>query len=85
MNVLRALITAIKMQLVTTLKEVSPALVTLDTQAMDLFAWVSVFGIQIHCIIISCVPPYLVPVKISVLLLPTLVNISFTLLFNTCI
>ena len=44
MNVLKALITAIKMQLVTTLEEVSPALVTLDTQAMDLFAWVSVFG-----------------------------------------
>ena len=41
------------MQLVTTLKEVSPALVTLDTQAMDLFAWVSEFGIQI---IISLVP-----------------------------
>ena len=55
MNVLKALITAIKMQLVTTLKEVSPALVTMDTQAMGHFAWVSVFGIQIHCIIISCV------------------------------
>ena len=52
MNVLKALITAIKMQLVTTLKEVSPALVTLDTQAMDLFAWVSVSCIQIHCIIL---------------------------------
>ena len=71
MNVMKALITAIKMQLVTTLKEVSTALVTLDTQAMGPFAWVSVFGIQIHCIIISCVPPYLVPVNISVLLLPT--------------
>ena len=57
MNVLKALITAIKMQLVTTLKEVSTALVTLDTQAMGLFAWVSVFSIQIHCIIISWVPP----------------------------
>ena len=55
MNVMKALITAIKMQLVTTLKEVSTALVTLDTQAMGPFAWVSVFGIQIHCIIISCV------------------------------
>ena len=71
MNVLKALITAIKMQLVTTLKKVSPALVTLGTQAMGLFAWVSVFSIQMHCIIISCVPPYLVPVTISVLLLPT--------------
>ena len=53
MNVLKVLITAIKTQLVPTLKEVSPALVTMDTQAMDLFAWVSVFGIKIHCIIIS--------------------------------
>ena len=44
MNVSKALITAIKMQLVTTLKEVSTALVTLDTQAMGPFAWVSVFG-----------------------------------------
>ena len=44
MNVLKALITAIKMQLVTTLKEVSTALVTVDTQAMGHFAWVSVFG-----------------------------------------
>ena len=45
MNVLKALITAIKMQLVSTLKEVSSALVTLDTQAMGLFALVSVIGI----------------------------------------
>ena len=45
MNVMKALITAIKMQLVTTLKEVSPALVTLDSQAMGLSAWVSVFSI----------------------------------------
>ena len=67
MNVLKVLITAIKMQLVTTLKEVSPALVTLDTQAMGLFAWVSVFGIQIHCMMISCIPPYKVAVKISFL------------------
>ena len=42
---MKALITAIKMQLVTTLKEVSPALVTLDTQAMGLFAMVSVIGV----------------------------------------
>ena len=47
MNVLKTLITANKMQLVTTLKEVSPALVTLDTQAMGPFAWVSVFGITL--------------------------------------
>ena len=65
MNVMKALITAIKMQLVTTLKEVSSALVTLDTQAMGLFAWVSVTDIQIHCITISCVQHSLVLVKIS--------------------
>ena len=53
MNVLKALITAIKMQLVTTLKEVSPALVTMDTQAMGPFAWVSIVGNEI---IISWVP-----------------------------
>ena len=55
MNVLKALIAAIKMQLVTTLKEVSPALVTLDTQAMGLFAWVSVFG---NDIIITSMAPH---------------------------
>ena len=41
MNVLKALISAMIMQLVTTLKGVTPALATLDTQAMDLFALVS--------------------------------------------
>ena len=41
MNVSKALITAIKMQLVTTLKEVSCALVTLGTLAMDLHAQVN--------------------------------------------
>ena len=35
MNVSKALMTAILRQLVTTLKEVSPVLVTLDSQAMD--------------------------------------------------
>ena len=41
MNVLKALMTAILRQLVTTLKEVLPALVTLDTLAMDLLAQVN--------------------------------------------
>ena len=41
MNVSKALITAIKMQLAPTLKEVSCALVTLGTLAMDLLAWVN--------------------------------------------
>ena len=35
MNVLKALMTAILRQLVTTLKEVSPVLVAMDSQAMD--------------------------------------------------
>ena len=35
MNVSKALMSAILRQLVTTLKEVSPVLVTLDSQAMD--------------------------------------------------
>ena len=35
MNVLKTLISVMIMQLVTTLKEVTPALATLDTQAMD--------------------------------------------------
>ena len=41
MNVLKALISAMIMQLVTTLKGVTPALVTLDTQAMDFLVQVS--------------------------------------------
>ena len=41
MNVLKALMTAILRQLVTTLKEVLPALVTLDTLAMGLLAQVN--------------------------------------------
>ena len=41
MNVWKALITAIKMQLARTLKEVSHALVTLDSLAMDLLARVN--------------------------------------------
>ena len=41
MNVLKPLMTAILRQLVTTLKEVLPALVTLDTLAMDLLAQVN--------------------------------------------
>ena len=41
MNVWKALITAIAMQLARTLKEVSHALVTLDSLAMDLLARVN--------------------------------------------
>ena len=41
MNVWKALITAIAMQLAKTVKEVSHALVTLDSLAMDLLAWVN--------------------------------------------
>ena len=41
MNVSKALITVIKMQLASTLKEVSCALVTLDTLAVDLHARVN--------------------------------------------
>ena len=41
MNVLKALIAVMIMQHVTTLKEVTPALATLDTQAMDFLAHVS--------------------------------------------
>ena len=41
MNVLKALMTAILRQLVTTLKEVLPVLVTLDTLAMGLLAQVN--------------------------------------------
>ena len=43
MNVLKALITVMTMQLVTTLKGVTPALATLDTQEMDFLALVSSF------------------------------------------
>ena len=41
MNVLEALIDVILVQLATTLKEVTPALATLDTQAVDVLAQVS--------------------------------------------
>ena len=41
MNVLEVLIAAMAMQLATTLKEVTPALATLDTQAMGFLAQVS--------------------------------------------
>ena len=41
MNALEALIGVIIVQLATTLKEVTPALVTLDTKAMDILALVS--------------------------------------------
>ena len=43
MNVLTALTTVMKMQLVTTVQEITPALATLDTQAMDLYAPVSLY------------------------------------------
>ena len=46
MNVSKALITAIAMQVASTLKEDSPALVTLGTQAMGLHAQVCIFNIQ---------------------------------------
>ena len=42
MNVLKALIAVMIMQLATTLKGVTPALVTVDTQAMGFLAQVSV-------------------------------------------
>ena len=42
MNVLEALIGVIPMQHAATLKEVTPALATLDTQAMDFIAQVSI-------------------------------------------
>ena len=41
MNALKVLISAMIMQLVTTLKGVTPALATLDTGVMELFALVS--------------------------------------------
>ena len=43
MNVLKTLMTAILRQLVTTLKEVSPVLVTMDSQGMVPLAQVSAF------------------------------------------
>ena len=43
MNVFEALIAVIKMLLATTLKGVTPALATVDTQAVDLLALVSSF------------------------------------------
>ena len=43
MSVLEALIGVIRMQLATTLKGVTPALVTLDTLAMDFLALVSAY------------------------------------------
>ena len=46
MNVLETLICAISMQLVTILKEVTPALATVDTQAMGYFAQVSASTFQ---------------------------------------
>ena len=42
MSVLKALITVMMMQLATTMKGVTPALATLDTQAMAVLAHVSV-------------------------------------------
>ena len=42
MNALKALISVMTMQLATTLKEVTPAHATLDTQGMDLHALVSI-------------------------------------------
>ena len=50
MNVLKALIAVTTMQLATTLKGVTPALVTLDTQAMEFFAQV-LFSNHIKCTI----------------------------------
>ena len=41
MNVLEILIGVMLMQIATTLKEVTPALATVDTQAMDFLATVS--------------------------------------------
>ena len=43
MNVLEALIGVIRVLLATTLKGVTPALVTLDTLVMGLFAWVGAY------------------------------------------
>ena len=56
-NVLTALTTVMKMQLVTTVQEITPALATLDTQAMGLYAPVSLYIDtrvvlrQQHCVI----------------------------------
>ena len=46
MNVMETLICAIPMQLVTTLKGVTPALATVDTQEMNYFAQVSASTFQ---------------------------------------
>jgi len=55
MNVWQALITAIKMQLARTLKEVSDALVTLDSLAMDLLARVNAsINLFLHYINLLC-------------------------------
>ena len=54
MSVLEALIGVIPMQLVTILKGVTPALATLDTQAMDFLAWVSVAIFQPLLIPVEC-------------------------------
>ena len=53
MNVLVALIGVILMQVAVTLKGVTPALVTPDTQAMDFLAHVSsaIYYIQMHYIL----------------------------------
>ena len=51
MNVLEALIGVIAMQPVTTLVGVTPALATLDTQAMDFLAHVSA-AIYVMCCIL---------------------------------
>ena len=51
MNVLEALIGVIPMQLATTPMGVTPALATLDTQEMDIFAQVST-GITKHLMFI---------------------------------
>ena len=48
MNVLMALIGAITMQLVTTVQEITPALATLDTQAMVSYAPVRFSIFQSH-------------------------------------
>ena len=49
MNVLEAPIGVILMQFVTTLKEVTPALATVDTQEMGIRVQVSLFIYSIFC------------------------------------
>ena len=51
MNVLEALIGVIAMQPVTTLVGVTPALATLDTQAMDFLAHVSYLCDMLHFVL----------------------------------